>query len=183
MTSSVRDRNRKRLQGAREHGPDHFYHRNSTDQIMHRIAMRFLELVDMIPNLALKSRLETSCSSQHSSGGYRSSANKCASATELSRIDRFDHAVDCSEVRQPSVPVCGPVARARPRSAASQPCRKASNNSSSEDRTPSGIWWANFRNNAVTIRDQNRFATGGEPDILAELIFERLKTDRAHTPM
>jgi hypothetical protein len=38
-------RNGKRLQGAREHRSNHFNHRNSTDQITHRVAMRILELV------------------------------------------------------------------------------------------------------------------------------------------
>jgi hypothetical protein len=49
-------RNGKWLQGAREHRSDHFNHRNSADQIPHRVAMRILELVrvDAIPNLAFK---------------------------------------------------------------------------------------------------------------------------------
>ena len=44
------------LQGAREHWSNHFNHRNSADQISHRIAMRSLELVrvDTIPNLAFQ---------------------------------------------------------------------------------------------------------------------------------
>ena len=47
-------RNRKRLQGAREHGSNHFDHRNTADQIAHCIAMRSLQpvRVDTIPNLA-----------------------------------------------------------------------------------------------------------------------------------
>jgi hypothetical protein len=49
-------RHGKRLKGAREHRSNHFNHRNSTDQITHRVAMRILELVrvDSIPNLAFK---------------------------------------------------------------------------------------------------------------------------------
>ena len=41
---------------AREHRSTYFNHRNSTDQITRRVAMRILELmgVDTIPNLAFK---------------------------------------------------------------------------------------------------------------------------------
>jgi hypothetical protein len=40
----------------RAHRSNHFDHRNSTDQITHRVAMRILGLlrVDTIPNFALK---------------------------------------------------------------------------------------------------------------------------------
>ena len=49
-------RNRKWLQRARQHWPNHFNHRHSTDQITDCIAMRILQLVrvDPIPNLAFK---------------------------------------------------------------------------------------------------------------------------------
>jgi hypothetical protein len=39
-------------------------------------------------------------------------------------------------------------------------------------RRESGARWTDFRNNAVTIGDQNRLAAGGEPDVLTELVFE-----------
>src|ERR1019366_859561 len=49
-----------------------------------------------------------------------------------------------------------------------------------QHRAPSGAGWTNFRNNSVTIGNQNRLTTGGEPDILTQLIFERFETNGAH---
>jgi hypothetical protein len=47
-------------------------------------------------------------------------------------------------------------------------------------RAPGGARWTNFRNNTVTIGDQNRLTSGGKPDILTQLIFERFEANGAH---
>jgi len=46
--------------------------------------------------------------------------------------------------------------------------------------TASSSEWGQFRNNTVTIGDQNRLTTGGKPDILTQLIFERFEAYGAH---
>jgi hypothetical protein len=78
--------NGKWLQGVGEHRSNHFNHRNSADQIPHRFAMRILEVVrvDTVPNLAFKKPAGYQLLIPGSAGN-RSSANKCASATKLSR--------------------------------------------------------------------------------------------------
>jgi hypothetical protein len=44
-------------------------------------------------------------------------------------------------------------------------------------RAPRG---ADFRNHPITIRDQNRLAAGGKPNVFAELIFKDFQTNGAH---
>jgi hypothetical protein len=62
-----------------------------------------------------------------------------------------------------------------------QPCRQASNhNASDSNGLRVGRGGADFRNYSVSIGDQDGLATGGEPNILTELIFEQLETNGSH---
>jgi hypothetical protein len=39
------------------------------------------------------------------------------------------------------------------------------------------LWRYDFRHDAIAVRDQDGFATSGEADIFAKLVFENLQTD------
>jgi hypothetical protein len=62
-----------------------------------------------------------------------------------------------------------------------QPWRQASNHNASDNNgLRVGRGGTDFCNHPVSIGDQDGLATGGEPDILTELIFEQFETDGAH---
>ena len=63
------------------------------------------------------------------------------------------------------------------------PCRKASNNRASDSTELRVGRWADFCNHTVAIGDQNRFAAGGKPNILTQLILERFEANGAHERM
>ena len=43
--------------------------------------------------------------------------------------------------------------------------------------TAARLWRYDFRHDAIAVRDQDDFATSGEADIFAKLVFEDLGTD------
>jgi hypothetical protein len=44
-------------------------------------------------------------------------------------------------------------------------------------RAATWLWRYDFRHHAIAVRDQDGFATSGEADIFAKLVFEDLQTD------
>ena len=45
------------------------------------------------------------------------------------------------------------------------------------ERAAARLWRYDFRHDAIAVRDQDGFATNGEADIFAKLVFENLQTD------
>lgn len=50
-----------------------------------------------------------------------------------------------------------------------------------EEQITRRLGWDDFCDDAITVCDQNPLATSGEPNVLAELVLEHLKSDGAHS--